>query len=419
MRRLRLLFVPREPWPTTRVDVAALFGRELAARGHVVDLVAQRASGDGAETAVSWTAGRACLGPTDDGGGFRQRLRKRWLSFRHDLEALPGIRADRYDAVVVRDKFLYACVAVWVARRRGVAFVYWLSFPYPEFESLGARTGTARYPWAARLLGVSTAWMLYRWILPRADHALVQSERMADAVAAHGIPRSKLTAVPMGVDAGELPRIESPAAGHGVAEPVVAYLGTLSTDRRLDVLVDAFRMLVESGSRAHLLLIGDAERERDRAALEAHVAAAGLAHRVRITGFLPHRAALELAAGADVCVSPIPPSPIFDVGSPTKLIEYLALAKAVVANAHPEQRQVLAACRAGVCVPWGARHFARGLAWLLERDAAERSAMGARGRAYVLAARTYARIADDVERALAGAAASRRRPRASTRPAQS
>jgi glycosyltransferase involved in cell wall biosynthesis len=83
--------------------------------------------------------------------------------------------------------------------------------------------------------------------------------------------------------------------------------------------------------------------------------------------------------------------------SPTKLVEYLALGLPVVASEHPEQRLILHMSGAGVCAPWGARHFARAVRWLLRRSHEERTSMGARGRAWIETHRTYARIADTLE----------------------
>ena len=69
----------------------------------------------------------------------------------------------------------------------------------------------------------------------------------------------------------------------------------------------------------------------------------------------------------------------------------------MVANDHPEQRQVLKESGAGVCVPWGAKYFARGVAWLALRGPAARQRMGESGRRWVLEHRTYGRIADELE----------------------
>ncbi|MCZ8129687.1 MAG: glycosyltransferase family 4 protein [Steroidobacteraceae bacterium] len=398
-RGLRILFFPREPYPTDRVRIEVLFGRELAARGHRVDLVAQAADARTPPGRRRWSGGEVALGSTDDGRGFLRRLRKRWRGFAHAVRSLSLVDPLDYDVLVVSDTFWFAVLAGAAARRKRVPFVYWLTFPYPELELHGARTGTARYPWAAALLGHTGAWLLYRRILPQADHVFVQSERMGRAVAAHGVDERRISPVLTGFCAREIVAVGPRRAPAGDT-PVIAYLGTLSADRQLEVVIDALALLHAGGLRARLLLVGDAHRERDRLALERRALERGVSSHVAITGFLPQPEAVARAAEADVCISPIPRTPIFEVGSPTKLVEYLALGLPVVANDHPEQRDILRASRAGVCVPWGARHFARALAWLLARAPDERVAMGRRGREWIEANRSYARLADDVERTL-------------------
>jgi glycosyltransferase involved in cell wall biosynthesis len=167
-------------------------------------------------------------------------------------------------------------------------------------------------------------------------------------------------------------------------------------------------ILKQRGIRAQLLLIGDSAKSEDRHKLEQLASDLQVADQVTITGFLPRRDALNLARTADIGVSPFFPSKVLDVASPTKLIEYLALGLPVVANAHPDQSAVLKACRSGVCVPWGARHFARAITWLSHRSDAELTAMGRRGRDWVLATRSYERIADAFEVGCNKAAQSRR-----------
>jgi glycosyltransferase involved in cell wall biosynthesis len=239
---------------------------------------------------------------------------------------------------------------------------------------------------------------LYKWILPRSDYVFVQSERMKHNIRAHGIDAEKMSPVVTGFDLRSITAVRREPNSGQRSSVALAYLGTMTAERHLEVLVEMLALLRNAGTDAKLLFVGSADRPRDQLMLERRAEVLGISTHIEITGFLPQRQALERVASADICLSPIFRSPILDVGSPTKLIEYLALGIPVVANDHPEQRQILHQCRAGVCVPWGARHFARAVRWLTERSADERSAMGARGRAWVEANRTYARIADDVER---------------------
>lgn len=393
-----MLFLPREAFPTDRVRINVLFGSELLPRGHQIDLVMQAANERTPVGPHAWFGRTIDVGATDDRDGILHRVRKHWLAIAHDVRALRRATRERYDVVMVSDKFLVAVIARVLLRTRGLPLIFWLTFPYPELDLEGARTRTARYPLLSWLRGILSGFLLYRLILPACAHVFVQTERMKRNVCRHGIEPSRVSPIVTGFGTAELAKVSRGMPGTHADRPTLAYLGTLSADRHLEILIDMLARLHRGGAAVRLLLIGNADRPRDREALENLAQRAGVADALEITGFLPHAAALSLASRADICLSPIYPSAVFEVGSPTKLVEYLALGMPVVANTHPEQRQILNDCRAGVCVPWSGRHFARGVAWLLRRSAAERAAMGARGRAWVESNRSYARIGDEVER---------------------
>jgi glycosyltransferase involved in cell wall biosynthesis len=393
-----MLFFVRESFPTFRSDVEVLFGRELLARGHQIDLVMQAGRDDEATGPHPWHGRTVWVGATDSRDGFFHRARRQGLGLLHDFRSLRLLRAHSYEVVQVRDKFVIAAALALASRRRGFKFFYWLSYPEPESQMQRARERTARYPLITLLRGVLCGWLLYRLILPRCDHVFVQSEQMRRDVAAHGIDPEKLTPVPMGVAASEVMAPRS----HPTREPAgavltLAYLGTLNAQRRLEVLVEMLALLRRQGHAMRLLFIGGGDDADDRPRLERHAAALGIAEHVEITGFLRRETALARVQSADICLSPFYPTPVLNSTSPTKLIEYLALGLPVVANDHPEQRYVLKESGAGLCVPWGVKYFARGVAWLAVRGPAVRQSMGESGRRWVLEHRTYARIADELE----------------------
>src|SRR5439155_25614978 len=84
---------------------------------------------------------------------------------------------------------------------------------------------------------------------------------------------------------------------------------------------------------ARLTLVGDGPA-RGRAL--ARMAAAGVADRVEVTGWVAPERVVELVRAADVCVDPAPPSPLNDRSTMIKIAEYLATGKPVVAYAPPE-----------------------------------------------------------------------------------
>ena len=399
MSRLRLLVVSSDTYPPTRVDVAVLFGVELAARGHETDLILQSEAACRRAYAAQWAGGRVWVGATDLGTSLPRRLHKHALGITNDCRMFSRLRRTPYDAVEIKDKFLSGVLGLIAARLHRVKFIYWLSYPFPEDYLLRAKDASARYGSIYAIRGSIFGWLLYRCLLPAADHVFVQSEQMRKDVAAWGIPLNKLTAVPMGVDASlcaapDLSRNRRILPG---ATPCVLYLGTLGRVRRLDFLIKVFAVVKDLIPTAMLYIVGGGEDPDDERFLKSEVRRLDLTSSVVFAGRLPQPQALEYVQEADVCVSPFYPTPVLQSTSPTKLVEYMAMGKAVVGNDHPEQKRVIEESGAGFCVPYEEQPFAKAIARLLGDPEAARS-MGERGRRYVAEHRIYGVIADGVER---------------------
>jgi glycosyltransferase involved in cell wall biosynthesis len=80
------------------------------------------------------------------------------------------------------------------------------------------------------------------------------------------------------------------------------------------------------------------------------------------------------------------------VGSPTKIVESLALSRPVVANHHPDQSEVLQQSGGGISVEWAAKDYAKALLSLLN-DTERADRMGRSGAQWVAQNRTYSMIA--------------------------
>ena len=394
----RLLMVSSDNFPVMRVDVDILFGAEVASRGYTVDLIAQSEAACDRSYRAAWAGGEAYVAATDLGQSLWRRVRKHFLSIAADLRLIPWMRSGRYDLLIVKDKFLSGVVGLFAAWAYGRPFVYWLSFPFPEAYLERARDGTARYPLLYWVRGHAFRVLLYWLLLPRADHIFVQSAQMKRDVAEAGIPPQMMTAIPMGIrpalfsprEEGATRRILSPHA------PCIVYLGTLTRARQLDFLLRVLVQVRAAIPTALLYLVGRGDDPSDEEFLRSQIGLLGLDGAVIMTGQLPRAEALEFVAEADVCVSPFRPSPVLNSTSPTKLVEYMAMGKVVVANDHPEQRLVIEESGAGLCVPYEERAFAEAILKLL-RDRVLAQEMGRRGRPYVLAHRSYAIIGERVE----------------------
>jgi len=387
MKPIRLLYVVEEPWPTYRADIAALFGKYLPRHGIASDIVTDR-HGDTQAEPATWPGGAALLcGATP--GPAKRHLVKLWHN------AMTMLRCDRtrYDAIQVRDMPVTAAIGLVLARCKRLPFFYWMSFPQSEGQiqrarARGMRAGM-RY-WFPLMQGIVGQWLLYRLVLPHADHVFVQSDQMALDLARRGIAGARMTAVPMGVDLelAQAQRIAASDDARLVHKQVLVYLGTLDRARSIDMLFRMLALVVAKAPAAVLVLAGDTEDAQHRIWLQAEAARAGVAASVIWTGWQPAGAALRYVRAAQVGLSPFPRGELLDSASPTKAIEYMALGIPVVVNDNPDQQQVVAAAACGLCVALGADTFAAAVLTLLD-DPVRRAQMGWAGQRYVTQHRGY------------------------------
>jgi len=389
---MRLLFATIEPCPTFRPDVATLFGKFLPRLGVTSDLVTERAPGVAGE--ASWGGGEALL--ISSRGSRPRRSAEKFAHY-----ALTLLRADRakYQAIQVRDMPLVALLGLLAARLKRLPFFYWMSFPAPEGQLMLARerglsAGLIRFLFPLLWRGWMHLFLLYRIVLPRADHVFVQSDRMREDLVGKGIARQKLTPVVMGVDLEvSVPEAIAPVDDARLkGKRVLVYLGTLARGRRIEVLFDMLKILRQQFPDVLLLLVGEAEDEVQAKRLRKLAHEAGVADATLWTGWLPIQEAWRYVRVAEVGLAPHPRGALFDSGSPTKVVEYLALGIPVVASDNPDQERLLREGGGGLCVPHTARDFAQAVSRLLV-DEPLRRAMASSGQAHVRASRDYQALA--------------------------
>jgi glycosyltransferase involved in cell wall biosynthesis len=244
------------------------------------------------------------------------------------------------------------------------------------------------FPWVSGRIG---RFVLYRLILPRADHVFVQSACMKADMVGRGVAPEKMTPIPMGVDLEAIrPEQIPPADDHRLAgRRVLVYLGTLDRPRRIETLFEMLTLLKTQIPEALLVLVGGTDDEAHCAWLKRKAVAQGVADDVLWTGWLPTREAWRYVRAAEVGLSPVPRGRLLDNASPTKVPEYLAVGIPVVCSDNPDQAAVIQESRAGLCVPYTAQDFAGAVAALLALDGATRSRMFVDGRRYVAEHRDY------------------------------
>ncbi len=391
---IKIFYAVPEYFPPWRLDVGHLFAEQLPQRGMRVTWSMWRDE-RGSCSSVQWR-GQSVKLPLSAGRANKwARIMSRVSHLACEFPLFAGhLFRHRYDLIQARDVRYAAAFLGWLAARlTGAKFTYWLSYPFPEHYLEWSRDSHGLSRIVRWLQGTVSFWFVYKWLMHRADHVFVQSGQMARDVASYGVPMEKLTPVPMGVPPALLDWLQHNPTDV-VAERVV-YVGTLAKVRRLETLIQAFAQVAKQRSNAILIMVGDGDHPSERAFLEEEVRRLGISDRVSFTGFVPMEDAWRYAASAQICISPFFPTFVLRSTSPTKLNEYFALGRPVVANDHPEQSWAIGQSGAGLCVSWGADDFAEAMFQLLEHPE-QAEDMAAKGPAWVKANRTYNQIADHV-----------------------
>jgi len=240
---------------------------------------------------------------------------------------------------------------------------------------------------------------VYEQIAFSAAHLIVVvSEVLKEQLVKLGVPEEKILVNPNGVDLEEFrPDID----GSGVRKQfgikkdqiVVGFVGTFTRWHGVHVLIEAGKEALKEKLDLHFLLIGDGPM---RGELEERVKSAevggGLDKHFTFAGLVPHEKIPEHLAACDILVSPhvwdenaaVTESVTPFFGSPTKLFEYMAMGKAIVASRVGQISEILSAGRDAILVDPGDVIQISGAIRKLATDSRARRSLGENARRKVI-----------------------------------
>ena len=158
---------------------------------------------------------------------------------------------------------------------------------------------------------------------------------------------------------------------------LIGYVGTMSVQDGLDILLDAALYIKESGRRdIHFTCVGGGP---ELAELRKLAQEKGLEDTVNFTGRISDEQLLAILSTADVCVNPDRPCQMNDMSTMIKIMEYMALSKSIVQFDLKEGRFSAQEASLYADNNKGAPDFAAKILWLLDNPA-ERQRMGEFGR---------------------------------------
>lgn len=206
--------------------------------------------------------------------------------------------------------------------------------------------------WPESLLGVGVAregalvrmaYAFSRWINRRADHVICSTRGMLERYAADGMPRERLSFVPIWPAGGISPAgaaDPAPAAG----PPRVVYAGNLGPAQQLDTVVRAAAQLHREGVEVAFDFYGAGGSEAELRALAAELGA----ENVTFHGTVPPERAFAACCGAFAQVVSLRSTPLFRMTIPSKLFFAFAAGAPVLYGLEGEAAALAQASGGGV-----------------------------------------------------------------------
>jgi glycosyltransferase involved in cell wall biosynthesis len=170
---------------------------------------------------------------------------------------------------------------------------------------------------------------LVRWNLRRADLITAWAPHMAEAALRLGVPETRLMTVPQGIPSGIFKKHRCARPDPAVPVRMIS-TRSLKASYRFDVLLEAARLLRESGTMFHLTIAGDGPQRGELAALAERYQLGDL---VTFAGFVPNHDLPPLLAQHHLYVSMVPSD-----GVSASLLEAMSAGLYPVVPDHPANR---------------------------------------------------------------------------------
>ncbi len=240
----------------------------------------------------------------------------------------------------------------------------------PELYQSRYKTGEGFYTGLLRLCEWCSLRLADVAIATNESYKSVQMER------AHKSP-SQIFVVRNGPNRMRMTSAAPSARLKGMNKSVLCYIGSLNPQDGVDYLLRSLRYLLFELKRSdfHCVIMGSGDSLQDLRDLAEELQLNGT---VELTGFVSDEDLQANLAAADICVDPDPSSPLNDVSTWIKVMEYMASSKPIVSFDLKETR--FSAGEAAIYVePNSEAEFAIALAQLMDQPELQKR-MGSYGR---------------------------------------
>jgi glycosyltransferase involved in cell wall biosynthesis len=311
-----------------------------------------------------------------------------WLHFEGRLWCLPKADLPKPDAIIVSSLSLLTIFnGLWLKRRYRCRLVFEVRDIWPL--TLVAEGGFSRLNPLVMALG-AVEWLAYR----TSDAIVGTMPNLREHVARVLPSHPPVHCIPMGIDDAlvgtpDQPFADPPPTAVTDGRFVVCHAGTIGITNGLDTLFDCARSM-RAIEDVHFVILGQGD-------LKAHYEAATAdLPNVTFVPAVPKDQVQFFLQGCDLLYFSTIPSPVWNYGqSLNKVIDYMLAGRPVVAS-YSGFPSMISEAGSGEFAPAGDVEALRNaILRFAAMPVAERLAMGARGRGWLLANRRYERLADE------------------------
>lgn len=388
-------------WP----EVMGVFGSSLHKRGHNVDWILPNRTGIiGTISTTKFNDSTLYLIPfTKSDNPFLIFLSLFFYQIRIFYLINYLIKINNYNILMVRDDEISGVAAVIFKKLYKIKFIFNYSFPHYQGaldvynDHNKHKTKLLYY----KLLNI----ILIHLIFKKSDYIFPISNEMKNDIINTGVAESIICPLPLGVDLEAFQnRIEPEKIRkrHGIKSDdfLFIYVGSLASVRGLNVLLEAFNIVVAEDKKTKLLIVGSGNDMNNLVNITRNL---NLNEHVIFTNQIPFLDVPSYIAASDVGVSIIKPLVCFRVSSPCKLFEYMAMRKPVIANKEiPEQMRVINESHCGLLTDYSAKSISERMLMMIKQhyeDSSSMKILGDNGRRWVSSNRTFDILSVDVENA--------------------
>ena len=301
----------------------------LVARGRPVDVYSLRRAGDASEGTLEGVHLHRLNVQRHQGAGLATYLREYCTFLVRAAWAISRAhRRRRFGLVQVHTLPDFLVLAALPLRLVGVPLVIDLHEAMPEFFRM-------RFPRASSPLVQRLLLLQERVSIGLASAAITVNDALADRLVGLGVPAAKITVLLNSPSLARFDPSASPARtflADGTLRLI--YAGALTPTYEVDVAIDAVARLRDLRPALPVRLEVYGRGDTEPALLE-HATARGIADRVVFHGRIPIEAVPRAIAAADIGLAPTRRDPFTDFSLSTKIFEYGAMGKPVIASRLP------------------------------------------------------------------------------------